>query len=122
MKINEVLGNPAGDPLLNPEDSVLAEAHNLVRGKRRNSYGDVRISFESIAAMWTVILKTRVTPDQVALCMVATKICRETGHSKRDNWVDIAGYAELGAGLAKDQCTATAPPDRKEEYMKGAAS
>ena len=33
-------------------------------------------------------------PEQVPLCMIAVKISRECHEPKRDNMIDIAGYAE----------------------------
>ena len=36
----------------------------------------------------------RIPPDKVALCLIGVKISRETNASKRDNRVDMAGYAE----------------------------
>ena len=46
--------------------------------------------------MWSVIFETDITPNQVALAMIALKITRQMHANKRDNWVDIAGYARLG--------------------------
>jgi len=45
--------------------------------------------------MWAAILGIpEVTPEQVGLCMVAVKISRQVNKAKRDNLVDICGYAE----------------------------
>ena len=44
--------------------------------------------------MWSAILGQEVTPAQVGLCMIAVKVSRECHKPKRDNLVDIAGYAE----------------------------
>lgn len=75
--------------------SVLEEAAEIIHGPRRESYGDARESFERIAAMWQVILKRPVSGHEVALCMIALKLCRESNKHSRDNLVDIAGYADL---------------------------
>jgi len=37
------------------------------------------------------------TAREVAMFMVCVKLSRETHQRKRDNWVDIAGYAKCGS-------------------------
>jgi hypothetical protein len=49
-------------------------------------------NFERIAAIWSVVLGIKVTPEQVGLCMVGVKLAREAHMPKRDNLVDGAGY------------------------------
>ena len=49
--------------------------------------------------MWSVYLNKKVTPKDVALCMVLFKICREMGQPKLDNLVDAAGYVGLAGDL-----------------------
>ena len=61
---------------------------------RMKDYGHPVDNFTDIAKMWSVILRTEVTPTQVGLCNVATKICRHLNKEKRDNLVDMAGYAK----------------------------
>lgn len=78
---------------LNP--SAVAEAYTLVNGDRNEDYGHPLDDFSKSAAMWSFILDTEVTPEQVALCMVAVKVSRLSNDiDKRDSWVDIAGYVE----------------------------
>jgi len=76
-------------------ESILQEAERLINGDRREEYGDVKDSFNNIAAGWSVSFGKEVTGKQVALAMAWLKICRENNKSKRDNIVDIAGYAAL---------------------------
>jgi hypothetical protein len=73
--------------------NILQEANNIVHGPRRDCYDHPSKNFGKIASFWTTILGTPVTPRQVALCMVAVKIARDTHFPQRDNLVDIAGYA-----------------------------
>lgn len=75
--------------------SVLQEAEQVINGPRRESYGDAKESFQKIADVWSIALKTKVTPEQVALCMIGLKFCREANKPHRDNLVDLAGYAAL---------------------------
>ena len=79
---------------LEPREAILDEAKRLVHGDRNDDYGHPFHDFNRAATMWTVILETRVTAEDVALCMIAVKIAREVNKPKRDNLVDIAGYAE----------------------------
>ena len=86
---------------------VLAEAARCVLGDREDDYGTPEDSFATIADFWTVYLMSGcVSPDadlcirpaDVAAMMALLKIARIlTGVSKRDNWVDLAGYAACGA-------------------------
>ena len=73
--------------------SVLQEAEILVRGARGNNYGHPYHDFSRTAKMWTAILGTEVTPQTVGMCMIALKLSREVNKHKRDNLVDVGGYA-----------------------------
>ncbi len=76
-------------------ESILEEAQRIVCGDRGDSYGHPYFDFVRTGKMWAAILGLPgVTPEQVALCMVALKISRECNAHKRDNPVDIAGYAQ----------------------------
>lgn len=80
-------------------ESVLQEAERIINGQRRDDYGDVRESFQIIADLWSPILGTDVTGEQVALCMIQLKIARALQGYQRDSIVDIAGYAGCLARL-----------------------
>ena len=75
-------------------ESVLLEAEGLVHGERNADYGHPLDDFSRTAAIWTAILGHAVSPEQVGLCMCAVKISRQCNRPKRDNLVDLAGYAE----------------------------
>lgn len=87
-------------------ESILEEATRLVTGDRQASYGPPDQDFARTAKMWEALLedgitqlgqhgkfRLHITPAQVAMCMIALKLSRETHQKKRDNRVDIAGYA-----------------------------
>lgn len=82
--------------------NILEEADRIINGERRQAYGPVKTSFERVAKMWTAILGTEVSSQQVALMMIAFKIAREVNAHKDDNLVDIAGYTALLHQLYKD--------------------
>lgn len=81
-----------------PND-ILIEADLLINGDRAASYGSASESFSRIAALWSVLLKTPVTPVDVARCMIAMKLSRSMTSDSPDNWIDTAGYAQLAASL-----------------------
>ena len=78
--------------------AVLDEAKRTVTVHRASEYGDVKVNFEKIAALWSAAFGWDVHPYQVALAMDLVKTARLTANPKhRDSWVDKAGYAGLGA-------------------------
>ena len=78
------------------DETILQEAQRLVHGPRQTSYGHPFDDFTRTGRMWGAILGTEgpIPPDLVALCLIAVKVSREVNAPKRDNIVDIAGYAE----------------------------
>ena len=73
--------------------NILEEANTLVSGERNTDYGHPADDFQKTADMWSVILGIPISTQQMALCMIAVKISRLMHKPKRDNLVDIAGYA-----------------------------
>jgi len=78
------------------EYDILKEALDITQGDRLEDYGDSTVELNRIATLWSVIFETDITPNQVALAMIALKITRQMHKNKRDNWVDIAGYSRIG--------------------------
>jgi len=79
--------------------TILEEAQKLVDGVKREEYGDQLESLNRAARMWNGYLKSKghlcanLNYRDVAFMMILYKITRETHKIKRDNLVDIAGYA-----------------------------
>ena len=73
--------------------NVLEEANSIIYGDREKDYGTVTDNFTCIAIGWEQILKVNDSPEQVGLCMAWLKIARECNGHKKDNIVDLAGYA-----------------------------
>jgi hypothetical protein len=85
-------------------ETVLEEANRLIYGDRGAAYGTPLDDFTRTGKIWGAILGTKpVTAEQVALCMVGVKMSRECNASKRDNHVDIAGYAGCLAMVVADR-------------------
>lgn len=77
------------------DESINQEADRIVGGARTEAYGHPFDNFTQTGRLWAPILGLEeVTPQQVALCMIAAKISRETHMPQRDNRVDMAGYAK----------------------------
>jgi hypothetical protein len=75
-------------------ETILQEADRIVSHDRGNDYGHPLDDFSKTALMWSAIFGIDVQPEQVPLAMIAVKISRELNKPKRDNLVDVAGYAK----------------------------
>ena len=79
-------------------ESVCAEADRIVNGPRRATYDHPLRNFRRTASIWQGVLEAklrpgeRISPMDVALCMVGVKLAREAFAHSRDNLVDMAGY------------------------------
>ena len=78
-----------------PTETVLEEAARVVDGPRREDYGHPAENHERTAAFWNAYLLGRSVVSARDVCMlnILQKISRERHAPKRDNLVDIAGYA-----------------------------
>lgn len=90
-------------------ESILDEAKRITEGVRRAEYGAPADDFARAAYMWTGILARKLRDDQpitamdIPLCMIAIKLARQSHFHKRDNLVDIAGYARTAAMVAGEE-------------------
>ena len=84
--------------------SILQEAEEIVNGARKADYGSAKVSFERIGQMtalmltedeWDLLSQRIISPTVVTKMHQATKLTRESFAHKRDNLVDLAGYASL---------------------------
>lgn len=116
-----VLSYPSEDAIPHPmeEEDILEEALRITRGDRQAQYGPPDQDFTRTAAMWSALKGIAFDSRDVAIFMICLKLSRETHQRKRDNWVDIAGYARCGSlcglknaiGEARaDNATSPKPP------------
>lgn len=73
--------------------SVTEEAHDVVE-MRREAYGHPYENLGTIARLWGEVFGVAISPEDVAICMILVKVAREVNMHKRDNLVDICGYAD----------------------------
>jgi len=76
-------------------ETILEEAIRITTNNREVDYGHPYYNMTTTALFWSAVLGIEVTPEQVALCQIGTKLAREIHKQKRDNIVDIAGYARV---------------------------
>lgn len=82
---------------------ILDTAYDIIHGDREKDYGLPIDSFRRLAQAFELVLGHPVTPVTAAALMIAMKLSRLSGGDyKDDTWVDIAGYAALGAEV-RDQ-------------------
>ncbi len=80
-------------------ESILDEAQRLTTTDRQNAYGHPLDDYTRTAELWTALLRHKLRPGEsiewndAILCMCAVKLSRDVHHQKRDNMVDLAGYA-----------------------------
>lgn len=75
-------------------ESILIEAETIVNGKRATDYGNSNENLRDIAEIAT-LLGQPIDGKGVCRVMMAVKLAREKFNHKRDNLVDLCGYAEL---------------------------
>lgn len=86
-----------------PDCDILDVAASITRVDRQAVYGPPDQDFKKTADMWTGMFQfmladgAKFEPRHVAMAMICIKLSRELHHRKRDNWVDIAGYARCGS-------------------------
>lgn len=83
--------------------NILEEALPITQVERQRDYGSPEANFAHIAGIASAILKREVTSREVVVIMLATKLSREMHKHKRDNLVDLAGYAWVLSRIEGDE-------------------
>ena len=77
------------------EKSILSEAEEIVNSIRHSDYGDPVESFERIAKTASMIAGRDLSPNECCAVLMAVKLVRESFAHKRDNLIDLCGYAYI---------------------------
>lgn len=75
--------------------SILDEAKDIRSNSRQSDYGDAVANFENISKIASLITGKELSPYDCVAVQIALKLCRQGFHRKRDNMVDLAGYADI---------------------------
>ena len=80
--------------------AICEEALKTINGERQDQYGNPEDAFFRIACLWSSYLGREVEGSDVANMMILLKMAREKeGKGKKDNYVDLIGYAALAARM-----------------------
>jgi hypothetical protein len=97
-KALNAIGKHEAAPAVTEREKLLDEAKAIVCGDRDQQYGKPEDSFYVIAKLWSDYIMSYLDERDVAMMMILLKVARDvSGESKRDNLVDIAGYAACAA-------------------------
>lgn len=91
--------DPRPRPLHHPDNTVLEDAAIRVDYTAEEEYGPPEESHEQLARLWSALilpkLKQPLDPQDPAILLAAMKLLRQSRRKKRDNLVDLAGYARV---------------------------
>ena len=96
----------------------LLDACKVALNSRGQHYGKVLENHSRIAKIWSLIIGSEVTEEQVALMMVGLKVARliETP-DHQDSILDIAGYAAVMSECIEEKKTKNQTKSQPEGYL-----
>ena len=75
--------------------AVLDEVKGLICSERASQYGPYDVECERSSKIASLLTGVELKPEHIPLILIAVKMSRETNLHKRDNIVDLVGYAAL---------------------------
>lgn len=107
------------------DETILDEAKRITEKDRQDDYGHPAVEHKVIGDLWGVVLEASkwakgepVPAALVADMMILLKIARNQHKRKRDNYVDVAGYAHCGYRIAELDSDSAAAAAKILEGMK----
>lgn len=73
----------------------LIEEAQAVRVERAEEYSEDGYDLNVVASLWSAILGVDLGPQQVARMMILLKVARDHVRPRKDNLIDIIGYADV---------------------------
>lgn len=90
-------------------ESILSEATRLTEGVRQADYGHPLDNFGLEAELVTAAFRKKLAPGEVftaediSIFQILVKVARQRHRHKRDNLVDIAGYASCAQRVVEER-------------------
>ena len=88
------------DTLINAAETILDEAARITSGTRNKEYGEPKDNHKCTANLWNTYLTRKyaiydieISERDVCILNILQKISRDANMEKRDNLVDICGWA-----------------------------
>ena len=96
----------------------LLDACKVALNSRGQHYGKVLENHNRIAKIWSLIIGSDITEEQVALMMVGLKVARliETP-DHQDSILDIAGYAAVMSECVEEKKSQNQTQPQPEGYL-----
>jgi hypothetical protein len=114
IKMNEAHLSQVPEP--KGTESILQEAQRLTHGDRNKDYGHPLDDYTRTAALVSALLAHKLTspltPSEAAMIQCCVKLSRQVHKPKRDNMVDLAGYAWVAQECLDEE-------KRREQADKG---
>ena len=88
--------------LTHRSQNILEEALHITQKDRNTDYDEAVRNHVQIAEIASAILRKDIEARDVAIIQIATKLSRESFKHKRDNLVDLAGYAYVLSKIEGD--------------------
>lgn len=100
-------------------DEILHRAEQVICHDRKDAHGDAEDCFSNIANLWAMYLSdVDIVLDSVdvAHMMILLKVARAKANPLHmDNWIDICGYAAIGAELAQKEYGQVVTEDKNDD-------
>jgi hypothetical protein len=82
---------------------ILSQAITTLR-ERGAQYGNVESTFDRTATLASILLNQEISPYEVSMVMVATKLARlQNARALDDNYIDAMNYLAMAAQFAPTQ-------------------